>query len=202
MAVFKYKDSNGEIKSLLNMVGPQGPQGIPGEPGPQGEQGPQGIPGEQGPQGEPGEKGEKGSAIPAGIIVDYDGEEVPAGYVEVTETTYSTSEIDTGKTWIDGKPIYRKVIKILNIPVSDTKNEQVVSLSNVDTMVNMNGIVQGGASLENYYSNLGVKDITNICYESSFYFNKSNSQIIVVFPTGNADGTNVTLIAEYTKTTD
>ena len=60
MAVFKYKDSNGEIKSLLNMVGPQGPQGIPGiqgpagpqgEPGPQGEQGPQGIPGEQGPSG-------------------------------------------------------------------------------------------------------------------------------------------------------
>lgn len=68
MAVFKYKDSNGEIKSLLNMVGPQGPQGIPGE---------------QGPQGLPGEKGEKGSAIPAGIIVDYDGEDVPAGYVEV-----------------------------------------------------------------------------------------------------------------------
>lgn len=49
MAVFKYKDSNGEIKSLLNMVGPQGPEG------------PQGIQGPAGPQGPQGEKGEAGT---------------------------------------------------------------------------------------------------------------------------------------------
>ena len=37
---------------------------------------------------------------------------------------YSTSEINTGKTWIDGKPIYRKVVSVVindrytNVPFS------------------------------------------------------------------------------------
>ena len=36
--------------------------------------------------------------------------------------TYSASETNTGKTWIDGKPIYRKVYDFGSLPNSGTKN--------------------------------------------------------------------------------
>lgn len=45
--------------------------------------------------------------LPIGSIVEYDGDTVPIGYEEVN--SYSTNEVKTGDTWIDGKPIYRKV---------------------------------------------------------------------------------------------
>lgn len=35
--------------------------------------------------------------------------------------TYSTSEVNTGKTWIDGKPIYRKVINCGSLPNATSK---------------------------------------------------------------------------------
>lgn len=49
-------------------------------------------------------------SMPVGSVVDFTGSsaDVPAGWEEVYD--YSTTEIDTGKKWINGKPIYRKVI--------------------------------------------------------------------------------------------
>lgn len=49
-----------------------------------------------------------GDTLPIGSEIDYTGSSVPAGWEEVAD--YSTSEVNTGKTWIDGKPIYRKVV--------------------------------------------------------------------------------------------
>ena len=54
-----------------------------------------------------------GDTLPIGTIVDYDGDTVPAGYEEVN--SYSTTEVKTGDTWIDDKPIYRKVIQTTNV---------------------------------------------------------------------------------------
>lgn len=34
---------------------------------------------------------------------------------------FSTSETNTGKTWVDGKPIYRKVIAFGNLPNANSK---------------------------------------------------------------------------------
>lgn len=65
--------------------------------------------------------------LPIGTIVDYDGDTVPDGWEEVSD--YSEDEIDTGQKWIDGKPIYRKVISFTSI-----SNFNIGST--IDTLVN------------------------------------------------------------------
>lgn len=58
-------------------------------------------------------EGVSGDTLPIGAIVTYDGDTIPDGYEEVEdENTYSTEEHETG-TWIDGKPVYRKVISTI-----------------------------------------------------------------------------------------
>ena len=39
--------------------------------------------------------------------------------VESVGNDYSTTEINTGQTWIDGKPIYRKIVKVNNLAIKD-----------------------------------------------------------------------------------
>lgn len=52
--------------------------------------------------------------LPVGTEVDYDGETVPTGWTQVDdEPVYSTTEQRVG-TWIDGKPLYSKYVKIPN----------------------------------------------------------------------------------------
>lgn len=64
------------------------------------------------------------------------------------ERSYSTSEVNTGKKWIDGKPIYRKVMPILSTVVHDEwslagyQNASALFGSNVDILVNT--LVIGG----------------------------------------------------------
>lgn len=48
--------------------------------------------------------------MPVGAVIEYSGNDVPVGWEKVND--YSTTEQDTGKLWIDGKKIYRKVISI------------------------------------------------------------------------------------------
>jgi hypothetical protein len=82
--------------------------GATGTTGPQGIQGPTGATGIQGPQGPTGVDGLQGPIGPTGV----DGLQGPIGPTgSGTSISYSTSEILTGGTWIDSKPIYRKVIQ-------------------------------------------------------------------------------------------
>ena len=56
------------------------------------------------------EAGQTGGIL-TGSIVAYDGDTIPEGYEEVENpNVYSSKEVFTGKYWIDGKPLYRKVI--------------------------------------------------------------------------------------------
>ena len=59
--------------------------------------------------------------VPTGSVVGFDGATIPGGYEEVDNPfTYSTTETKIG-TWIDGKPLYRKVIDFGYLPDTDTK---------------------------------------------------------------------------------
>ena len=101
----------------IGPAGPQGPQGETGQQGPQGEQGPQGIQGLQGPagadgaagpigpQGPQGPQGETGPQGPQGL-------QGPAG---TSSNIYTSGESVIG-TWIDGRPIYRKVVTGIKTP--------------------------------------------------------------------------------------
>lgn len=106
--------------------------------------------------------------------------------------TYSTSEIEIGR-WIDGKPIYRKVIVATTVSGANTIN---TGISNIDRMIKWEGSTKqantnvGGLS---YYISTADQ---SICY----YAGGSNQFII---RTGSSYGFGQTvIICEYTKTTD
>lgn len=78
-----------------------------------------------------------GDTLPIGSEIDYTGSSVPAGWEEVAD--YSTNEVNTGKKWIDGKPIYRIVVQFLtgstnsDFKIMDIPNDlgQVIFVSTI-----------------------------------------------------------------------
>ena len=106
---------------------------------------------------------------------------------------YSTSEVNTGVKWIDGKDIYRKVI-------TNVVNETIIA-TNVDTIVNVI-IARHGASTDNNRHVFG--DGFTINDGGSIYINTTTheAQYAVWSSTGGSlDKTADHIIIEYTKTT-
>jgi hypothetical protein len=106
---------------------------------------------------------------------------------------YSTDEVKIG-TWIDGKPIYRKVIKV--IP-TNKKAEYNPNLTNLETLINVSGIVKRRQG----YFNLMPCNYTN--WEIVFY-DFSSTHYVVGFSDNqwNAGVEYFIAIFNYTKTTD
>jgi hypothetical protein len=109
-------------------------------------------------------------------------------------TTYSTSETVVG-TWIDSKPIYRKVIA----NEVDMTNGSEISLSSVSNMDNLVSIQSKEVNVSNnfvFYNNY---------YDSStnkfnlFHYIARNSLYLYA---GSGIHYTVTVTIEYTKTTD
>lgn len=59
---------------------------------------------------------------------------------------YSTNEVDTGKVWVDNKPIYRKVIDFGALPSSATTKNVQHNISNLDTFTNVYGIAKDSSN--------------------------------------------------------
>lgn len=65
----------------------------------------------------------RSETLPVGTEMDFAGEEIPLGWEEVpNEESYYAYETNTGKKWIDGKEIYRRVF---TITTSDQANISV-----------------------------------------------------------------------------
>ena len=108
---------------------------------------------------------------------------------------YSTTEINTGKTWIDGKPIYRKVIQVSGHPATIVHN-----ISNLDKVIGLSGYILRSESV---VVNMSLPHIdTNVAYVVDVnYYDVTNINMIY----GNTIITSITglvLVLEYTKTTD
>lgn len=107
-------------------------------------------------------------------------------YVNELETYY-TDETRVG-TWIDGKPIYRKVYQI-SISQANVDVNTNLNISNLDKVLNFSGSISSNGlyvPLNYSYSNTNVR-----CYITA-----SLIQITSAF-TGTAN-----VVVEYTKTTD
>lgn len=88
---------------------------------------------------------------------------------------YSQNETDTGKIWIDGKKIYRKVIDcgtlpnntIKNVPMNITNLNQITDLTITTTNIIENVTIQlpfnniGGSFIEAYRRGDAISLITN-----------------------------------------
>lgn len=120
---------------------------------------------------------------------------------------YTTNEINTGKLWIDGKPIYRKTMKISSI----TGKTVAISLSelNIDEIFfdfsksnykwkdasRTLPIVSANVYGDNVTSNIVPQEQTNI------FYNTSDKKLYCEFGLNRPIKEAVVTI-EYTKTTD
>lgn len=106
---------------------------------------------------------------------------------------YSTDEINTGKTWIDGKPIYRKV---LTGTFSNGTEVSIASL-NIQTIVSASGhttFTNGYSSPFPYCTSSGVL--------ADFRITPLNSSPKILFDLNESWSNNTYfIILEYTKTT-
>ena len=100
--------------------------------------------------------------------------------------TYSTEEVDTGEKWIDGKPIYRKVLNINAVNllnwnyIPETDNLLIEKIINVTAM-----------GTDGYFTDCVVSLYARRYPNGNFAFLAYNWAIVAT-----------TIILEYTKTTD
>lgn len=118
--------------------------------------------------------------------INVDGEDI------FYSNTYSTAEQIIGK-WIDGKPIYRKVVTGTTTSNANSTN----LLTNIDTLINYSGSVfkEGyWITLNSAFGTGGTQDIRTI-------LNTSNNTAILQVGTTYYN-CNYKIILEYTKTTN
>ena len=104
---------------------------------------------------------------------------------------YSTTEQRVG-TWINGKPIYRKVVQ--RVPFASSINQVQIGVNTIEEVVNMYG------SLNNRPINYRYTDSTAyyiMCYVDTI---NSNKVFVTSCYSGYAGYANI--VIEYTKTTD
>lgn len=148
---------------------------------------------------------------PAGNATKFGGA-LPAAYATAEQgakadtlaagAVYSTTEVNTGKTWIDGKTIYRTVFQFTLPAFSGTAATNRYTLETglaYDTIVSISGMFSQGASGLALYSIPIGADAANAAY--STYVFKSGSaagRILVEFASGVASAP-AFVILEYTK---
>lgn len=131
-------------------------------------------------------------SMPIGTEVNYDGETVPAGWQEVDDPyTYSTTEQRIG-TWIDGKPLYRRVVETTS-PATTGSGVDVVSYASWD--VDKLTYIYGEIESQYNVAILGG-------YQFYIWARKSTRYITMQMNNDTYCSSSTTLIVEYTKTTD
>lgn len=117
-------------------------------------------------------------------------------YVDKKQT-YSTDEIVVG-TWIDGKPIYRKVYQISALPNS-TRMYVTCGIRNVENLITMRGVMKSS----NEWDNLPGVYTNGTLIDSLVIERKGDilTQMRILTNT-NRSTFSAFVILEYTKTTD
>lgn len=110
---------------------------------------------------------------------------------------YSTSEVKTNKIWINGKPIYRKVVECGTLPNNTTKTVNV-NIANIGDVVNLIGFATSSTG-----STITLPYIYDASTYIEFYFSKTNLNVIIKSSfDASIYYTTSYAILEYTKTTD
>lgn len=111
-------------------------------------------------------------------------------------SVYQTNETTIG-TWIDSKPIYRRVFTGTKVSGTDL-NISAPWASSIDTLITLTGTMKAPNTDYSYplqrYESSSIWSLVNI--------NRNTGQVRVASSTGNYSNGNVVIIVEYTKTTD
>lgn len=112
--------------------------------------------------------------------------------------SYSTNEVKTGGKWIDGKPIYRKVVDFGALPNASEKTVAFDAV-NADTWVSIMAIAK--STVSDTVICIPYSDVSNI--NASINYRIMNNAIIVnTGAIGRSDYDSCYFTLEYTKTTD
>lgn len=135
----------------------------------------------------------KTGGILTGSVIGYNGNDIPEGYEEV-KMGYSLEETLTGETWIDGKPIYKKVYNCGTLKNNGSVNIPT-GLSNVN-YIDWEGIALGTGGSMAYPYKMATTG-TDYSVKATIYGNSIivNTTVDLTAYTGY-----VTIL--YTKTTD
>ena len=108
---------------------------------------------------------------------------------------YSTSETNTGKKWIDGKPIYRKVLKATSAATISTTWKSVPGITDVFNSIK--------SSIETISEAQFFADIASATSLNRFEFRSSDGQVqIMVSASSSITIQQLSLVIEYTKISD
>lgn len=114
-------------------------------------------------------------------------------YVDA-KNSYSTTETLTGGTWIDGKPIYRKVVDFGALP-NATNKTVLHNISNLSYVIKLSAITYNGT----YWLNLPHVNVSTVSQNIAIEADATNIRITAGSNRSNYTSCYVTL--EYTKTT-
>lgn len=118
------------------------------------------------------------------------------------EDIYSTDEVKTNKVWINGKPIYRKVITFSNTITTNETFAIAHSISNAELIKIKEFVIQGTTSTSNGMSyQFPIVGYGGALTDKSYAW-VDRTNIYVYGNTGWGSGWTKYAILEYTKTTD
>ena len=105
--------------------------------------------------------------------------------------SYSEEETATGAKWIDGKPIYRKVVTVDTLGVADTWIEVPHGISNLNKVIRVYGTyhVKSTAATTRDAASIPNKD-TSV---------NANTTGVVYYSTTDLTGSSGVFVIEYTK---
>ena len=108
--------------------------------------------------------------------------------------TYSTSEVDTGKVWIDGKHIFRKVVTKASVSASGEVIDATLTNSYIDTLIKCDGAIKSPTdTLPLTFVDVGSSSTVSVI---NFAIGTTGLRV----NTDNAfAGTDLVCIVEYTK---
>ena len=116
----------------------------------------------------------------------------------ISKNTFSTSEIDTGKIWTDGSPIYRQTFTMTapeSIVDGTYSSSSSSAITNADKIISLNGIASTGNT------SFSLPFISSGGYFIKLHFSDTNKKVYL-----NANGNSfstvpVIVTIEYTKST-
>ena len=143
-----------------------------------------------------------GNIAPKTTQTNSDTDTYSCNYIN-TINDYSTSEINTGKKWIDGKPIYRKIVYVPSLP-NAANVDYNHNISNVDTIwidTSMSFIKwsNGATSPFNYMGTSGGNPNLTAAIEVRL---ANNTKFSIETYTVDRTGLSAYVSLNYTKTTD
>lgn len=143
-----------------------------------------------------------GDNLPVGVEMDFDGssQDIPTGWESVTNPdSYSTSEVKTNMTWVDSKPIYRKVYSGQMVNATGSTSAIIFSIQNL-SFDNI-WLEEGKSFLTNSSETLPMNYYLTANDFLRTWVNKSNGEVKARSGV-DLSGYTYNIVLEYTKTTD